>query len=85
MLSQVFIFPKYIIAPQYRTGTNGQYRGDLFVIRVATDHKVEKAVSAFEGKKDGPGSEFIAGRTQLLGYLKEITAHGTRGLLLLRS
>lgn len=77
VISQVFTFPKYIIAPEYRTG-GGTLRGDLFVIRVNADPSKNKAVFAFEGKREGTLSEFQAARTQLWGYLKDITQHGTR-------
>lgn len=77
VLSQVFTFPKYIIAPEYRTG-GGTLRGDLFVIRVDEDPTKNKAVFAFEGKRQGSDSEFQAARTQLWDYLKDITKHGTR-------
>lgn len=41
VISQFFTFPKYIIAPEYRTG-GGTLRGDLFVIRVDADRKKNK-------------------------------------------
>lgn len=76
VISQVFTFPKYIIAPEYRTG-GGTLRGDLFVIRVNEDPRKNKAVFAFEGKREGTLSEFQAARTQLQDYLKDITHNGT--------
>lgn len=85
VLSQAFPFPKYIIAPEYRTGS-GKLRGDLFVIRVADDTTDNKPIFAFEGKRDSKDSlpEFQAARTQLWGYLKDITKGGTRSKTILR-
>lgn len=83
VLSQAFPFPRYIIAPEYRTG-GGKLRGDLFVIRVADDPNNNKAIFAFEGKRQGSVSEFEAARTQLWGYLKDITKGKTRGKETLR-
>lgn len=77
VISQVFTFPKYIIAPEYRTG-GGTLRGDLFVIRVDADRSKNKAVFAFEGKREGTDSEFRAAKVQLWDYLKDITKSGTR-------
>jgi hypothetical protein len=74
LLSQAFPFPTYIIAPEYRS--SGSNRGDLFVIRVAQN----KAVFAFEGKKAGTAANFQADAPQIISYLKDITAHGTRGM-----
>jgi hypothetical protein len=80
ILSQAFPFPRYIIAPEYRTD-DGRLRGDLFVIRVDPDGDPQenKAVFAFEGKREGSKTLFDAARTQLWGYLKNITQGGTRG------
>lgn len=78
ILSRAFPFPTYIIAPEYRTA-GGQLRGDLFVIRVDPNPANNKAVFAFEGKRAGTLSEFQAARSQLWGYLKDITKKDTRG------
>lgn len=84
ILSQAFQFPKYIIAPEYWTDDR-RLRGDLFVIRVdPNDPDKNKAVFAFEGKRQGNVAEFQAARTQLWGYLKNITQGGTRGKRILR-
>lgn len=77
VISQVFTFPKYIIAPEYRT-SSVTLRGDLFVIRVDADRSKNKAVFGIEGKKEGMDSEFRAAKVELWDYLKEITKYGTR-------
>ncbi|KAF2187537.1 hypothetical protein K469DRAFT_770587 [Zopfia rhizophila CBS 207.26] len=72
ILSQVFTFPTYIIAPEYVTGDHRR-RGDLFVIRVAD----RKAVFAYEGKKAEPPEHVVKNHSpQIKGYLKDM--RGTR-------
>jgi hypothetical protein len=86
ILSQVFRYPDYIIAPEYRTG-GGALRGDLFVIRVGPTPAENKAVFAFEGKRaianvnpNTVNTAFAAEAPQLISYLKDITKGGTRGM-----
>ena len=78
ILSQVFTFPTYIIAPEYLTG-GGALRGDLFVIRVADGQKEQKAIFAYEGKRALPPGEFASHSPQIISYLKDVIRGGTKG------